>query len=110
MMARPYTPVTVQKQNMHVLEEPPFVLLWAKYRWRQSGTLDLPRRRYSGHTCGTDMGSEANRCSDGLHEKHFPPSAGRALGKGEVNTQSGEPTSDSRTNTTASLILRRIPN
>lgn len=41
--------------------------------WRQSGTLDLPRRRYSGHTCGTDMGSEANRCSDGLHEKHFPP-------------------------------------
>ncbi len=42
-------------------------------RWRQSGTLDLPRRRYSGHTCSTDMGSEANRCSDGLHEKHFPP-------------------------------------
>lgn len=42
-------------------------------RWRQSGTLDLPRRRYSGHTCGTDMGSEANRCSDCLHEKHFPP-------------------------------------
>lgn len=32
MMARPYTPVTVQKQNMHVLEEPPFVLLWAKYQ------------------------------------------------------------------------------
>ena len=30
--ARPYTPVTVQKQNMHVLEEPPFVLLWAKYQ------------------------------------------------------------------------------
>ena len=31
------------------------------------------RSIYSGHTCGTDMGSEANRCSDCLHEKHFPP-------------------------------------
>ncbi len=61
----------------------------ANTRWRQPGTLDLPRRRYSGHTCGTDMDQKQIDAATAYMKNTSRPSAGRALGKGEVNTQSG---------------------
>lgn len=89
MMARPYTPVTVQKQNMHVLEEPPFVLLWAKYRgdsqvrsiYHGAGTADTP--------AALTWDQKQIDAATAYMKNTSRPSAGRALGKGEVNTQSG---------------------
>lgn len=89
MMARPYTPVTVQKQNMHVLEEPPFVLLWAKYGgdsqvrsiYHGAGTADTP--------AALTWDQKQIDAATAYMKNTSRPSAGRALGKGEVNTQSG---------------------
>ncbi len=75
---------------MHVLEEPPFVLLWAKNtRWRQSGTLDLHGAGTADTPAALTWDQKQIDAATAYMKNTSRPSAGRALGKGEVNTQSG---------------------